>query len=364
MGFCGFFVNYLDEASMGLLLRTINPLLRKEGKIAKKAFKILCSMCKIEKFIKEKYNEVVALMEETTPDDKGNMKSRKYRANIIFLLLSNLEQFNPEIHNKFLPELIYYLLENNAKTRTYAIDTLSHLSALAISQNALPTLINTLCAGLALDSHFSNGALSALTKLSKDFHKLPAEYLLSLIQTILHFIKGDRTSSSIYSALDIIKVIIPLLSQENILKALQSLSDEVKSWQIKKKQKFMMPIAEILRDSKQDGDQLLKMFGYWNIVVKQVQTMKKKELHLKKNLKFKEKKEEGEKILIITTKLQLQQPFKPNLKKKRKRKELGLLKIIILWISWNLLLRVMWLLLILVKNGNKRIYLMWQKMGG
>jgi len=204
------------------------------------------------------------------------MKSRKYRAQLILLIFQQLPEYNPQIQNKFLPELIFYVLENNTKTRNIAIEALSHLSQLSISHNSLPDLLNTLCAGLALDSHFSNGSLTAITKLSKEFNKLPQDYLYTFSQTILQFIKGDRGTSSIHAALDIIKVIITLISDENKLKVLQTLSDEVKSWPVKKKQRFMMEVAEILRDSKQDGDLLVKMFGYWNIVVKQVQTMKTK----------------------------------------------------------------------------------------
>jgi len=63
MGFCGFFVNHLDEASLGLLFRTINPLFKKEARVAKQAFKLLCSMCKSESgFFKNKLNEVISLM--------------------------------------------------------------------------------------------------------------------------------------------------------------------------------------------------------------------------------------------------------------------------------------------------------------
>jgi len=79
---------------------------------------------------------------------------------------------------------------------------------------------------------------------------------------------------------------MPILSKDNIIKILQSLSEEVKTWQTKKKQKYMMNIAEILRDSKQDGEMLLIMFGYWNNVVKQVQTMKTKKAAKKEKNKL------------------------------------------------------------------------------
>jgi len=212
------------------------------------------------------------------------------------LIYQSLTQYNSQIQNKLLPELIFYLLENNTRTRNYATEALQHVSNLAIIEKQLPNLINTLCAGLALDPHFANASLSALTKLSKDLHNLSPEYLYTFGQTILQFLKGERGTSSVYAALEILKVTISLLPEESMLKALQILSEEVKSWEIKKKQKFMMPIAQILQ--KQDGDMLLKMFGYWNTVVKQVQTMKTKKSSKKGKSQVRKKRKKNKREFI------------------------------------------------------------------
>jgi len=94
----------------------------------------------------------------------------------------------------------------------------------------------------------------------------------------------------------------------------------------------MMNVAEILRNSKLEAGELGKMFGFWNVVVKQVQTMKTKKAAKKEKSKFQRKeriKRENSYLYDDT----LTNPIKPKPEKPIKKRVPGSSKIPILSIS-------------------------------
>jgi len=289
---CELYIDYLDLQNLDILLRTIRPLLAgKNLRLSKQAFKVFYSLCKKRnEFLKKKFDEVVQILEESTPAGNEKIKTGKYRILIIISLFEG--KYNLEIHNKFLPEIILYLLVNNTKTRNSATEALLLLSKLAVKESQLPNFINTICAGLALDEHFSNASLIALTKITDIYQHLSPEYLFSFTQTISKFLKGNRPPSSVNAALQVLKSTISLLPDDKIVTVIQSLSEEVKLWNNRRRQKFIMLFAEILRESKQDQESLMKWFGFWNIVVRKVQHInsKKAAKREKRKLENKEKK--------------------------------------------------------------------------
>jgi len=125
----------------------------------------------------------------------------------------------------------------------------------------------------------------------------------------------DIQAISVNAALQVLKATISLLPNDKIVNVIQSLSEEVKLWNNRRRQKFIMLFAEILRESKQDQESLMKWFGFWNIVVRKVQHINSKKAAKREKRKL-ENKEKKKREYMDDEKPKVQKPKVTTTKKK------------------------------------------------
>ena len=232
----------LDKSEAEILMRFISVYIESsDGKLQKKAYRILKSLCVVDSTLVEHMliSGEIKICSEV---------ARKERLKVYHQLLQFYSTDKVLVMlNKYLLEIIHCIKSQSHKTRELCKTYIQSIGSQLLSQNLFMNLWNSLLAGLAsnIDSTKSS-SVDLLRLLLKNFacgqtqsmftSEIEQDNCVYNISTVIVLLLKDPSKEVVRSALKFLKTVIPIMSEtsansiaESIVKGLFFNKDEITS---------------------------------------------------------------------------------------------------------------------------------------
>ncbi|KAL3919924.1 MAG: hypothetical protein SGILL_003511 [Bacillariaceae sp.] len=252
----------LEESSVDLLYRALKPLIRTDEthpKIQKRAYKLLCELCKRHHdFITkpDRLEDVLHLLSTTSATSQISARFMRLKclAHIVEGLKDSPKALRQDIAKSLAGETLLCLKDSNAKTREAA---LTLLVAMTNIYDEPSEYMQVIAAGIASETpHMRSASVTALTRLAFEFSSNdPAIHsmLPSLLKTVL-VLSDDPCREVTKSMVGFVRVSVSAASKEQLQPLLQEILSGLLSYH-RGKDRFRAKIKIIIK-------KLVKLFGY------------------------------------------------------------------------------------------------------
>ncbi|EFJ18450.1 hypothetical protein SELMODRAFT_178120 [Selaginella moellendorffii] len=259
-------VGGLDHKGLSALFAVAKPALQDpDSGVQKKGYKVLAGILKEHTdFLSSKEQEIFEAIVEATSACQSSAK--QYRVACLQLLILHLVQQGDENTNDYiaflLKESVLALKENNKKTRDRAYELLIGIGngLLQVSDEKLVQFFRKLvgCSavtGSAGEPHVISAALSAISRMVYEFPSELKGEIHRYLPSAFYLLRNYKSREVIKSVLGLLKVIVAMMSKEELMPRLSEMVEAMMVWSDDPKNRFKAKVRGIL-------EKLLKKCGF------------------------------------------------------------------------------------------------------